>query len=66
MARRMRRAAAWVLLALPFVALLGVGLYDRDAPRLVGIPFFYWYQLTWIPLGAVLLWAAAKLMDHGR
>lgn len=26
------------------------------APVLFGIPFFYWYQLLWIPLSAVLLY----------
>ncbi len=24
-------------------------------PQLAGIPFFYWYQLLWIVLGALIL-----------
>jgi uncharacterized membrane protein YadS len=46
---------ARVLLLVPFAAMLAVPLYNRAGPELAGIPFFYWYQLLWIPLGALLL-----------
>ena len=49
-----RRAWYW-LLALPFIALLDVPIYDRIDPRFAGIPFFYWYQLAWVVLTAILL-----------
>jgi hypothetical protein len=29
-------------------------LYSFDAPRLGGMPFFYWYQLLWVPISACL------------
>ncbi|MGB8363554.1 MAG: DUF3311 domain-containing protein [Rhizomicrobium sp.] len=45
-----------LLLLPPYIALLWVGSYNRVAPALWGIPFFYWYQLLWIPLGALLLY----------
>lgn len=45
----------WLLL-LPFVGLGWVPFYNRLDPALFGLPFFYWYQLAWIPLGMVLTW----------
>lgn len=41
-----------VLLLAPFVALLWVSSYAKDSPRLLGFPFFYWYQLLWVLLSA--------------
>jgi Protein of unknown function (DUF3311) len=46
-----------LLLLVPFLALIWVPFYDRALPSLAGIPFFYWYQLLWIPLGSLLLLA---------
>jgi uncharacterized protein DUF3311 len=49
------RARAWYLLLLiPFVALLWVPIYAKQDPELFGIPFFYWYQFLWVPLTALL------------
>jgi hypothetical protein len=44
-----------LFLALPYFAMMWVPFYNRTAPEIAGIPFFYWYQLMWIPLGSVLL-----------
>jgi hypothetical protein len=44
-----------ILLLPPYVAVLWVASYNTETPRLFGLPFFYWYQLLWIPLGALLL-----------
>ncbi|HEX3810568.1 MAG TPA: DUF3311 domain-containing protein [Rhizomicrobium sp.] len=55
MVQRKQFRAAYLLLLLPFAALLWVPFYDRIDPTLFGIPFFYWYQLAWIVLGAVLI-----------
>jgi hypothetical protein len=43
------------LLALPFLAILWVPFYNRIEPELGGIPFFHWYQLAWILLGAAVV-----------
>jgi hypothetical protein len=43
------------LLALPFLAVLWVPFYNRVEPKLGGIPFFHWYQLAWILLGAAVV-----------
>jgi hypothetical protein len=55
--RNGRGSRAWyVLLLVPFVALLWVPFYSRTTPKLFGFPFFYWYQFLWVPVTAVLVW----------
>lgn len=49
-----RKALRW-LLVLPFVATLLPPLYLRRAPVLFGFPFFYWYQILWVVLAAVIV-----------
>jgi hypothetical protein len=44
-----------LLFLIPFVAMLWVPSYNRIEPELGGIPFFYWYQLGWILLGAAVV-----------
>lgn len=55
-----------LLLLPPYVALLWVGSYDWPAPALFGIPFFYWYQLAWIPVGALLLYPIYRAEERGQ
>jgi Protein of unknown function (DUF3311) len=43
------------LLLIPFAALIWVPFYNRVEPELAGVPFFYWYQLAWILIGAALV-----------
>jgi hypothetical protein len=50
------RKYANLLLAVPCIAALCVPLYNFDEPRLLGIPFFYAWQLIWIWLGAAITW----------
>jgi hypothetical protein len=49
-------AAMWILLLLPFIGLLWVPFYNFLEPALFGFPFFYWYQLAWVPISSVLIW----------
>jgi hypothetical protein len=56
------RIVAGFCLVVPFVALLWVNLYSRVTPRFIGIPFFYWYQMLWVPLAAALTYTAYRLM----
>ena len=44
-----------LLFAIPLTAILWVPSYNRIEPSLGGIPFFYWYQLAWILLGAAVV-----------
>ena len=46
---------ARLLLLIPFVAMLWVPSYDKIEPMVAGVPFFYWYQLLWIILSALLI-----------
>ena len=50
-----------LLLLIPYVAVLYVPFYNRTPPVIAGIPFFYWYQLLWIPLGSFLLFLVLRL-----
>ncbi|MGR4065257.1 MAG: DUF3311 domain-containing protein [Vulcanimicrobiaceae bacterium] len=50
-----RRRWIYALLLLPFIGTLYPPLYNRLDPQLFGLPFFYWYQLAWVPATAVLL-----------
>jgi hypothetical protein len=55
--RRPGRARAWyLLLLLPLAGLMYPPLYASETPELFGIPFFYWYQLAWVPVTSVLTW----------
>ncbi|MDX6240036.1 MAG: hypothetical protein QOG10_4856 [Kribbellaceae bacterium] len=44
-----------VLLAISVVVPLLVSTYAKDEPRLWGFPFFYWYQLLWVFISAILV-----------
>lgn len=49
------RNRRWLwLLVLPFIATLWVPWYNRVDPELGGFPFFYWYQLLWVLISAVI------------
>jgi len=50
----------WVLLLAPFIGLLWVPFYNYPLPELFGFPFFYWYQLAWVPITAFLTWLAYR------
>jgi hypothetical protein len=50
-----KRAILW-LLAIPYIGLLWVPFYNSREPELLGFPFFYWYQLAFVPLTALITW----------
>jgi len=54
--RTERRGRSWILLLLliPFIAVLWPPFYNFDQPEFIGIPFFYWFQLLWIIITAIL------------
>jgi hypothetical protein len=66
---RRRPSPLWYLLLLaPFVAMFGVPSYNRIEPAWGGVPFFYWYQLLWIPIGAgltLIVYFATHRSDRG-
>jgi hypothetical protein len=44
------------------VGTLWVSSYARTGPELGGVPFFYWYQLLWVPVSAALTVTAYLLV----
>jgi hypothetical protein len=53
----------WLLLV-PYVGLLWVPFYNTRTPELWGFPFFYWYQLIWVPITAALTWLVYRGLRH--
>ena len=51
--RSYRRLWWRLLLAVPVIATLWVPWYAHATPELLGVPFFYWYLMIWVPLSAV-------------
>ncbi|MEU6401292.1 DUF3311 domain-containing protein [Streptomyces sp. NPDC046985] len=60
------RVVIGLCLAAPFVAMLWVGSYARTGPAFIGIPFFYWYQVLWVPLSTVLTVTAYRLWQRDQ
>jgi hypothetical protein len=63
MEKRHNQAWSWwyVLLVLQFIPALWVPFYNSVEPTFIGMPFFYWFQLALIFVGAavtaVVYWA---------
>ncbi|ARQ12575.1 hypothetical protein NXC12_PB00171 (plasmid) [Rhizobium etli] len=57
------KAALWLLI-IPYIGLLWPPFYNIREPSLFGFPFFYWYQLLWVPVTATLTWIAYRSVRH--
>ena len=44
----------YLLLIVQFIAVLWPPFYNTVEPSWAGIPFYYWYQMLWVIIGAVL------------
>lgn len=53
--KRRRFRTIHLLLLIPYFAMMWVPSYNRVEPMVAGIPFFYWYQMLWIVLGAAVM-----------
>jgi hypothetical protein len=55
---RGRNPAVWVavsiLIIIGIAGTLWVPIYARSTPKWGDFPFFYWYQLIWVPVVAIL------------
>ena len=50
-----RVAKRWLwLLVIPWIAMIWVPSYNKIDPQLWGFPFFYWYQLLWVLISALI------------
>jgi hypothetical protein len=52
--KRERWSWWYALFLLQFVGVLWPPFYNRFEPALFGLPFFYWYQLLWVVLSALI------------
>ncbi len=43
----------YLLFVVQFVVALWPPLFNKVEPTLIGIPFFYWFQLAWVLVSAV-------------
>ena len=50
---RSHRVWYW-LLVVPLLGLLIPSIYNDVDPTVIGIPFFYWYQLVWVPISVAI------------
>jgi Protein of unknown function (DUF3311) len=50
------KGRSWLrfLLLIPFLVLLWPPFYNFEQPALIGIPFFYWFQLLMVIVTALL------------
>ena len=68
--RRSQHRGVWAVIAVLLAAVLAgtlwVPFYNRPAPAWGGWPFFYWYQLLWVPVVALISWCAYLLTRLGQ
>jgi hypothetical protein len=68
--RRSQHRGVWAVIAVLLLAVLvgtlWVPIYNKTTPTWGGWPFFYWYQLLWIPVVALISWCAYLLSRLGR
>jgi Na+/melibiose symporter-like transporter len=55
-----------VLLTIAILGTLWIPLYARSEPKLGPFPFFYWFQLIWVPLTAALCRICYLLLRPGQ
>ena len=56
---------ALLLLLVPFVGLLWIPFFNQTEPALFGFPFFYWYQLAWVPISSLLTFIVWRSTRRG-
>jgi hypothetical protein len=63
---RTRTVPIAVLLSIPLWGTLLPWVYNKRDPQIFDIPFFYWYQLMWIPISVLCTLAVYRLTrDEG-
>jgi hypothetical protein len=55
----------YALLLLPLAGTLLPWLYNARDPELAGIPFFYWYQVLWVPISVVITLVVYRATRRG-
>lgn len=54
--RSSKRIWSWwhLLFVVQFIAVLWPPFFNRVEPTWIGVPFFYWYQLLWVIIAAII------------
>ena len=60
--RPLTRGIVTCLLLAAVGGALIVPIYARSQPKLGPFPFFYWYQLLWVPVVAIACWLCYVLL----
>jgi hypothetical protein len=54
-AQKKEKASWWYLLfVVQYAVILWPPLYNKAEPSVLGVPFFYWFQLAWVVVSAVI------------
>jgi len=60
------RFSAWnLLLAVPLLMLV-VPWFNSIEPRLFGMPFFYWSQFVFVPIGVICVYLVYRMTREPR
>jgi len=51
----------YLLLIAPCLLAIAVPLFNSDAPELLGVPFFYWFQMLMVLVSALGIYAADRM-----
>lgn len=52
---RARTRVWYLLLVVPMIGTLIPPIYNTKDPTLIGIPFFYWYLMLWVPVTVAIM-----------
>jgi hypothetical protein len=63
---RERNKGWYWLFVLPLVFTLLPMIYNSGTPELIGIPFFYWYQMAWVPITVALMVIAYRKTTYRK
>jgi Protein of unknown function (DUF3311) len=61
------RETRWTwLLVVPLLGTLIPWIYNTRDPELFGVPFFYWYQMVWIPVSVLVTTIVYRVTTRER
>lgn len=61
-----RPAGRWALVLLLPLVCLATPVFNRDGPRVFGLPVFYWAQFLAVPLGVLCTIVVLRRTSPGR
>lgn len=65
MERRGHKHWYW-LLVIPLIGTLIPPIYNSRDPELIGLPFFYWYQLLWVLISVAITYVVYRQTRRGE